>query len=63
MTFRDARDMVVEFAAKLPTFDHTNPLAGCSIDRIEWLPWAAEQGTPADAIDEADRYAGAQAGH
>jgi len=35
MTFRDARDMVVEFTAKLPTLDHTHPLAGCSIDRIE----------------------------
>jgi hypothetical protein len=58
MTFRDARDMAVEFGARLPAFDHTSPLAGCWIDRVEWLPRAMEQGTLTDAIAEANRYAG-----
>ena len=60
MTFRDARDMAVEFGARLPTFDHTSPVAGCWIDRIEYLPRAVERGEPAlaDAIEEANRYAG-----
>jgi hypothetical protein len=35
MTFRDARDMAIEFGAKFPAFDHTTPVAGCWIDRIE----------------------------
>jgi hypothetical protein len=42
MTFRDARDLAAEFGAKMPSFDHTSPVAGCWIDRIEWLPRAAE---------------------
>jgi hypothetical protein len=60
MEFRDARDMAAEVGAKLRTFDHTSPVAGCCIDRIEWLPRAAEIGPQAlvDAIEEANRYAG-----
>jgi hypothetical protein len=59
MDFRDARDMAIEFGAKLPRFDHTSPVAECWIDRIEWLPRAAEQGAAAlqAAIEEANRYA------
>ena len=60
MDFRDARDLAAEFRAKLPTFDHTSPVAGCWIDRIAWLPRAAEisEQALADAINEANRYAG-----
>jgi hypothetical protein len=47
MEFRDARDMAAEVGAKLRTFDHTSPVAGCWIDRIEWLPRAAEIGPQA----------------
>jgi hypothetical protein len=58
MTFTDARDLAIEFGAKLPRYDDTNPVAGCWIDRIEWLPRAAERGGLDEAIAEADRYAG-----
>ena len=60
MTFRDARDLAAEFGARMPAFDHTSPVAGYWIDRIEWLPPAAEIGERAlaDAIKEANRYAG-----
>jgi hypothetical protein len=60
MTLRYARDLAAEFRAKLPAFDHTSPVARCWIDRIEWLPRAAEIGEQAlaEAIAEANRYAG-----
>ena len=58
MNFRDARDLAAEFGAKMPTFDHASPVACCWIDRIEWLPRAAERGTLDQAIAEANRYAG-----
>ena len=59
MNFRDARDLAIEFGAKLPKFDHTSPVAGCWMDRIEWLPCAAQHGAAelAKAIAEANRYA------
>jgi len=59
MNFRDARDLAIEFGAKVPAYDHTSPIAGCWIDRIEWLPNAAERGETAlaEAIAEANRYA------
>lgn len=59
MTFQDARDLAIEFGAKLPKFDHTSPVAQCWIDRIECLGdvcmtrWERES-----AIKEANRYAG-----
>ena len=55
MTFRDAQDVAIEFGAKVPALDHTSPAAGCWIDRIKWLPRAAEIGEQAlaDAIEEA----------
>jgi hypothetical protein len=58
MEFRDARDMAAEVGAKLRTFDHTSPVAGCWIDRIEWLPRAAEisERELTAAIEEANRY-------
>jgi hypothetical protein len=57
MTFRDARDLAAEFGAKLPVrMDHTMPVAECWIDRVEWLPRAAEQGQLDEAIEEANRY-------
>jgi hypothetical protein len=60
MNFRDVRDVAMEFGAKAPRFDHTNPVAGCWIDRVELLPMAARRGETelSEAIDEADRYAG-----
>ena len=60
MNFRDARDLAIEFGAKMPAFDHTSDIADCWIDRIAWLPIAAEQGEAelAAAIVEADRYCG-----
>ncbi len=60
MTFRDARDLAAEFGCKMPRFDHTAPVAECWIDRVAWLPSAAEQGKVqlACAIAECNRYAG-----
>jgi hypothetical protein len=60
MTFRDARDLAAEFGAKFPAIDHTLPVAGCWIDRIAWLPRAAEisKRALAEAIAETNRYAG-----
>jgi hypothetical protein len=58
MNFRDARDLAIEFGAKTPSFDHTSPVAECWIDRIAWLPRAAELGKLAEAIKEANRYSG-----
>ncbi len=58
MTFRDARDLAIEFGAKVPSFDHASPVAGCWIDRIAALPMAADHGRLSAAIAEANRYAG-----
>jgi hypothetical protein len=55
MTFRDARDLALEFGARLPAFDHSHPLAQCWIDRITLLPVARDL---ASAIAEANRYSG-----
>lgn len=57
MTFQDAKDLAIEFGAKLPKFDHTSPVAQCWIDRIEYLP-RAHPALLADEIAEANRYAG-----
>ena len=57
MSFRDARDMAMEFGAKVPKYDHTSPVAGCWTDRVAWLPRAAEQGKLKEAVAEANRYA------
>jgi hypothetical protein len=35
MDFGDARNMAAGFGAKLAAFDHTSPVAGCWIGRIE----------------------------
>ena len=68
MTFRDARDLALElgtFGCKLPTFDHTSPVAGCWIDRMLWIQaMCSEPGIHGArkleaAIKEANRYAGA----
>jgi hypothetical protein len=37
MNFSDARDLAIEFGARLPRFDHTSPVAGCWLDRMEWI--------------------------
>lgn len=61
MTFQDAKDLAIEFGAKLPKFDHTSPVAQCWIDQIEYLPVvAAIPNTFAfiRALKEANRYAG-----
>jgi hypothetical protein len=55
MTFADARDLAIEFGAKVPRYDHTAPVAQCWIDRIAMLPIAKDT---AAAINEANRYAG-----
>ena len=61
MTFQDAKDLAIEFGAKLPKFDHTSPVAQCWIDRIARLPMAVECGhliAIDNVIAEANRYAG-----
>lgn len=58
MTFADARDLAIEFGAKLPRFDHTSPVAQCWIDRIENLPLIDCPFKRAAMIAEANRYAG-----
>jgi hypothetical protein len=67
MNFRDARDLALELGTagcKVPTFDHTSPVAGCWIDRMEWVQrTSSEPGIHGalrleDAIKEANRYAG-----
>lgn len=59
MTFTDARDLAIEFGAKLPRFDHTSPVAQCWIDRIAALKMMADRGgSVGDHIADANRYAG-----
>lgn len=58
MTFQDAKDLAIEFGAKLPKFDHTSPVAQCWIDRIEWLRFAPSDEYLAYYIADANRYAG-----
>jgi hypothetical protein len=57
MTFTDARDLAIEFGAKVPTYDHTRPLAQCWIDRIALLNTTNWPRRVKDVIAEADRYA------
>lgn len=59
MTFQDAKDLAIEFGAKLPKFDHTCCLAQCWIDRIAMLPLISERGHAMEPwIADANRYAG-----
>lgn len=63
MTFQDAKDLAIEFGAKLPKFDHTSLVAQCWIDRIAMLPMVAKKARHKESsialqIDEANRYAG-----
>lgn len=58
LSFRDARDLAIEFGAKVPQFDHMSPLAQCWIDRVAMLPKAAESGYLKEWILEANLYAG-----
>jgi hypothetical protein len=57
MTFADARDLAIKFGAAVP--EKTHHATQCWIDRIAWLPSAAERGPVAlrEAIEEANRYA------
>lgn len=60
MTFNEARDLAIEFGAKLPKFDHTAAVAQCWIDRVEAINMAANRGLDlVEWVDEANRYAGA----
>lgn len=60
MTFQDAKDLAIEFGAKLPKFDHTCCLAQCWIDRVAMFPMIANR--PGSDISlyiaDANRYAG-----
>lgn len=58
MTFQDAKDLAIEFGAKLPTFDHTHPAAQCWIDRIAMLTGCHGPERLERAIAEANRYSG-----
>jgi hypothetical protein len=57
MTFNQAKAQAVQFGANLPKFPVTAPGAAAWIDRIEWLPRAAELGRLENWIKECDRYA------
>jgi hypothetical protein len=60
MTFQDAKDLAIEFGAKVPKFDHTSSVAQCWIDRIAMLQMIGydERGYRTEAIiAEANRYA------
>jgi hypothetical protein len=59
MTFRDARDIVGEFGAKLSTFDSYEPSRRL-LDRPDRLAVSCGVGEQAlaNAIEEANRYAG-----
>lgn len=58
MTFHQAQEIALKFGAKQYLGDARNEAAQCWIDRIAYLPVAAEHHhhTLADAIAEANRY-------
>jgi hypothetical protein len=65
MTFQAAKRLAQELpGCKLPTFNSASPIAGCWIDRMEWVRQMCQ--APGihgalrleDAIKEANRYAG-----
>jgi hypothetical protein len=56
MTFQDARDLAIEFGAKLPRYDHTANIAQCWIDRVQYLPFC-EPAQLAAQIEHCNRYA------
>ena len=58
MTFREARDLAIEYSCRLPKFEHTSPLAQGWIDRVEWLVNCEGDGDTAEAIAECNRYLG-----
>jgi hypothetical protein len=55
MTFKQAQDTARQYGAKMQAREHA--ASECWIDRIMWLPRAAERGELATAIAEANRYA------
>ena len=59
MTFEQAKEVAIKFGAKLPRWPYAGKgTAGdCWIDRIAYLPVAAERGKLVKAVLEANRYA------
>ena len=55
--FYQAKEIAARYGADQPAFDASHPTAGCWIDRIAWPPSADDQGTLAEAVAEANRYA------
>ncbi len=58
MTYQEAQQTAKRYGALIASWRSVGQ-AGCWIDRIEWLPSAAERGPEAlaEAIAEANRYA------
>ena len=60
MTFKEAQQIAARFNAKPAIWNGTEEVTGCWMDRIAWLPSAAELGKAelTKAITEANRYSG-----
>ena len=60
LTYIEAQDLALRYHAKLPVWPEDDELIDDWVDLIAQLPSAEEQGRLAQAIAEADRYAGAE---
>jgi hypothetical protein len=56
----EAQDLALRYHANLPVWPEDDELIDDWVDLIAQLPAAEEQGRLAQAIAEADRYAGAE---
>ena len=62
MTYIEAKDLALRYHAKLPVWPEDDELIDDWVDLIAKLPAAEQQGVLAQAIAEADRYAGVEEG-
>jgi hypothetical protein len=60
LTYIEAKDLALRYHAKLPVWPEDDELIDDWVDLIAQLPAAEQQGRLAQAIAEADRYAGAE---
>jgi hypothetical protein len=59
LTYTEAQDLALCYHAKLPIWHEDDELIDDGVDLIAKLPVAEQQGMLAQALAEADRYAGA----
>jgi hypothetical protein len=58
LTYIEARDLALRYHARLPVWSEDDELIDDWIDLIAALPAAEQQGRLAEALAEANRYAG-----